>query len=85
MYRAGLAGTQDAYEQAVTDVFECLDELEARLVDRPFLHGETVTETDWRVFVTLIRFDPAYHGLFRCNVRRLLDYPRLSRYTETVV
>ncbi len=82
VYRAGLAGSQAAHEQAVREVFDCLDELEARLDGRDYLLGDRVTETDWRVFVTLIRFDVAYHGLFKCNIRRVLDYPNLSRYLK---
>ncbi|HXG20041.1 MAG TPA: glutathione S-transferase family protein [Methylomirabilota bacterium] len=82
VYRAGFATSQAAYEEAVRDVFACLDELEQRLVGRSYLLGERITETDWRAFVTLIRFDMVYHGLFKCNVRRLLDYPRLSAYLK---
>ncbi len=82
VYRAGFAVTQEAYEEAVTAVFNCLDELEQRLEGRSYLLGERITETDWRAFVTLIRFDIAYHGLFKCNVRRLIDYPRLSAYLK---
>jgi putative glutathione S-transferase len=82
VYRAGFAMTQPAYDTAVTEVFECLDELERRLAEQPYLVGERITETDWRVFVTLIRFDIAYHGLFKCNLRRLIDYPNLSAYLK---
>jgi putative glutathione S-transferase len=82
VYRAGFATSQAAYEEAVRDVFACLDELEQRLVGRSYLLGERITETDWRAFVTLIRFDMVYHGLFKCNVRRLIDYPRLSAYLK---
>jgi glutathionyl-hydroquinone reductase len=82
VYRAGFATTQAVYDAAVADVFECLDELEARLQGRPYLLGDRVTETDWRAFVTLIRFDIAYHGLFKCNLRRLIDYPNLSAYLK---
>jgi putative glutathione S-transferase len=82
VYRAGFASTQEAYEEAVTAVFTCLDELEQRLVGRSYLLGERITETDWRAFVTLIRFDIAYHGLFKCNLRRLIDYPNLSAYLK---
>lgn len=81
VYRTGFAETQAAYEAAVGEVFDCLDALEQRLGDgRAFVHGERATETDWRAFVTLVRFDVAYHGLFKCNVRRIADYPHLSRY-----
>jgi len=82
VYRAGFALSQEAYDEAVTGVFNCLDELEERLKGQPYLLGERITETDWRAFVTLIRFDVAYHGLFKCNLRRLLDYPRLSAYLK---
>jgi putative glutathione S-transferase len=80
VYRAGFATTQEAYEEAVADVFGMLDELEARLAARRFLFGDDLTETDVRLFVTLIRFDAAYHGLFKCNLRRLADYRNLSAY-----
>ena len=81
VYRAGFATTQAAYEEAFADVFSMLDELEGRLGDgRAFLCGPGMTEADVRLFVTLVRFDPAYHGLFKCNLRRLADYPRLSDY-----
>jgi putative glutathione S-transferase len=82
VYRAGFATTQEAYEEAVSAVFTCLDELERRLDRQPYVLGERITETDWRAFVTLIRFDIAYHGLFKCNLRRLLDYPNLSAYLK---
>ena len=82
VYRAGFATTQEAYETAVADVFSCLDELEDRLEGRPYLLGDRILETDWRAFVTLIRFDIAYHGLFKCNLRRLIEYPNLSGYLK---
>ena len=82
VYRAGFATTQEAYETAVADVFSCLDELEDRLEGRPYLLGDRILETDWRAFVTLIRFDIAYHGLFKCNLRRLVEYPNLSGYLK---
>ena len=62
-----------------------LDELEARLDGRPFLFGNNLVETDIRVFVTLVRFDAAYHGLFKCNKRRIADYPRLSAFIERML
>ena len=80
VYRAGFATTQEAYEAAFLDVFVMLDELEQRLAGQPFLVGGRLTETDIRTFVTLIRFDAAYHGLFKCNRRRIADYPNLSAY-----
>jgi putative glutathione S-transferase len=83
VYRAGFATTQEAYEEAFHDVFAMLDELEALFSDgRAFLTGQRVTEADIRLFVTLARFDAAYHGLFKCNLRRLADYPALSGYLE---
>ena len=83
VYRTGFATTQVAYEEAFADVFAMLDELEQRLADgRDFLFGDALTEADIRLFVTLVRFDPAYYGLFRANLRRLADYPRLSAYLE---
>ncbi len=86
VYRAGFATTQTAYEEAVVDVFEALDSLEARLGDgRRFLLGEALTELDIRAFVTLVRFDAAYHGVFKCNLRRLADYPALSAYLQRVL
>ena len=78
--RAGFATTQIAYEEAFRDVFAALDELEARLKGRAFLFGDRVTETDIRAFVTLVRFDVAYVGAFKCNLRRISDYPALSDY-----
>ncbi|WP_207063420.1 glutathione S-transferase family protein [Motiliproteus sp. SC1-56] len=80
VYRAGFATTQVAYEEAYRDVFEALDELEARLSTQPYVLGEQVTETDVRLFVTLVRFDLAYYSLFKCNLRRIADYPALSAY-----
>jgi len=85
VYKAGFATTQVAYDEAVVGVFETLGRLEDRFADgRRFVLGETLTETDLRLFVTLVRFDPAYHGLFKCNIRRLADYPRLSAYLARV-
>jgi glutathionyl-hydroquinone reductase len=80
VYRCGFARTQSAYDESVAALFETLDFLEARLATRRFLTGERVTEADWRLFVTLLRFDAVYVGLFKCNLRRIADYPRLSRY-----
>ncbi len=81
VYRAGFATTQAAYEAAFVDVFATLDSLESRLSDsRPYLHGAPFTETDIRAFVTLIRFDAAYHGLFKTNLNRVADYPHLQAY-----
>jgi putative glutathione S-transferase len=85
VYRAGFATTQEAYEEAFRDVFATLDRLEPRLSGRAFLFGERFTETDIRLFVTLVRFDAAYHGQFKCNLRRIADYPNLSAYIERVL
>ena len=82
VYRAGFATSQGAYEQAVRRLFNRLDELEFRLRDRRYLFGSQVVETDWRLFVTLIRFDAVYHGHFKCNLRRIVDYPNLSGYLK---
>lgn len=85
VYKAGFAREQAPYEEAVTGVFKTLDQLEERLADgRHYLFGDQFTETDIRLFVTLVRFDAAYHGLFKCNIRRLADYPNLSGYTQRV-
>jgi putative glutathione S-transferase len=80
VYRAGFATTQDAYEEAVRPLFETLDGLDERLADRRYLCGERITEADWRLFTTLVRFDPVYVGHFKCNLRRIADYPNLSGY-----
>ncbi|MBV5263135.1 glutathione S-transferase family protein [Pinisolibacter aquiterrae] len=80
VYRAGFARSQAAYEAAFDDVFATLDALEAHLSTRRFLVAERPLEADWRLFVTLVRFDAAYYGLFKCNLRRIADYPALSGY-----
>ena len=86
VYRTGFATTQLAYEEAFADVFAMLDELEARLESQePFLFGNRLTEADVRLFVTLVRFDAAYNGLFKCNLRRLADYSRLSRFVDQIL
>jgi len=85
VYRAGFATTQQAYEEAFREVFEMLDELERRVAKRSFLFGNRMTETDIRLFVTLVRFDAAYHGLFKCNLRRLIDYPNLTAYLQRTI
>jgi len=82
VYKAGFATSQAAYEDAVTNLFDALDWLEARLATRRYLMGERVTEADWRLFTTLVRFDPVYVGHFKCNIRRLADYPNLWAYTR---
>ena len=81
VYRSGFATTQAAYETAVTELFAALDELEQRLSKQRFLVGSPQpTEADWRLFTTLIRFDAVYVGHFKCNLRRIVDYPALSAY-----
>jgi len=80
VYRSGFASTQAAYEAAVVPLFETLDYLEARLASRRYLCGDVLTEADWRLFTTLIRFDAVYFGHFKCNIRAIADYPHLSRY-----
>ena len=86
VYRAGFATTQIAYEEAFWEVFSVLNELEAQLTSGgPYLFGDQITETDIRLFVTLIRFDAAYYGLFKCNLPRIADYPALNRYLHRVL
>jgi putative glutathione S-transferase len=82
VYRAGFATTREAYEEAVVPLFETLDMLEARLADRRYLFGDRLTEADIRLFTTLVRFDPVYVGHFKCNIRRLVDYPNLWGWTR---
>lgn len=80
VYQAGFATTQSAYELAVEKLFKTLDFLEDRLSNSQYLFGSQIVECDWRLFVTLIRFDAVYHGHFKCNQRRIIDYPNLYRY-----
>jgi putative glutathione S-transferase len=82
VYRAGFATTQEAYEEAFDQVFETLDWLDDLLGKRRYLCGDVQTEADWRLFPTLVRFDVAYHYAFKCNLRRLQDYPHLWPYTR---
>lgn len=82
VYRSGFATAQDAYEEAVVPLFETLDWLEDRLGSQRYLTGSAVTEADWRLFPTLVRFDPVYFGHFKCNLRRIADYPSLSGYVR---
>jgi glutathionyl-hydroquinone reductase len=77
VYRAGFATEQKAYERACKRLFAALDETEARLAKQRFLFGDRIAEADWRLFCTLIRFDAVYHGHFKCNVRRIVDYADL--------
>jgi putative glutathione S-transferase len=85
VYRAGFATTQAAYEEAYHGVFAMLDELEAHLASGHYLAGEQLTEADVRLFVTLIRFDAAYFGLFKCNRKRIADYPALTAYLRRLL
>ncbi|WP_299815404.1 glutathione S-transferase family protein [uncultured Roseibium sp.] len=80
VYKSGFATTQDAYDEAVTALFETLDFLEDRLTGQRYLAGERMTEADWRLFTTLVRFDAVYATHFKCNIRRIEDYPALSGY-----
>jgi putative glutathione S-transferase len=80
VYRAGFATKQEAYEGAFDDVFSTLDQLEERLGHQRYLTGNQLTEADWRLFTTLVRFDPVYVGHFKCNLKRIADYPNLSNY-----
>lgn len=80
VYRAGFATKQAVYEAAARRVFETLDQLDERLAQRRYLFGPSPVETDWRLFVTLVRFDPVYYGHFKCNLRRIVDFPNLSGY-----
>jgi putative glutathione S-transferase len=80
VYRAGFALTQEAYEEAFKKLFAALDELEARLGKTRYLVGGRITEADWRLFTTLVRFDPVYYLLFKCNLRRIADYANLANY-----
>lgn len=84
VYKAGFATTQPAYEEAVHTLFESLDWLEQRLSRQRFLVGEALTEADIRLFTTLVRFDPVYYGHFKCNLRRITDYPALWDYTRSL-
>ena len=80
VYRAGFATSQAAYEEAARAIFVTFDQLEERLSRQRYLVGRQITEADWRLFTTLIRFDPVYFGHFKCNLREIRDTPALSRY-----
>lgn len=80
VYRAGFATSQPAYESAARALFEALDRMEERLAENRYLFGDRIVETDWRLFCTLVRFDAVYVGHFKCNLRRVDDYPNLSGY-----
>ncbi len=85
VYKAGFATTQAAYEEAVYPLFETLDELDERLSGARYLAGDRLTEADIRLFTTLLRFDAVYHGHFKCNLRRIADYPALSRLVRDIL
>ena len=80
VYRCGFAKSQAAYEEAYDGLFATLDELEERLSRHRYLVGHQITEADWRLFPTLVRFDVAYFSIFKCNKQRIADYPNLSNY-----
>ncbi len=80
VYKAGFATSQDVYEEACQDLFNALDWVETLLDERRYLIGDRITEADWRLFTTLVRFDPVYHGHFKCNIRRIEDYPNMAGY-----
>jgi putative glutathione S-transferase len=80
VYRAGFATSQRAYERACRQLFNALDEMERRLANERFLFGNMIVDADWKFFCTLIRFDAVYHGHFKCNLRRIIDYPALDGY-----
>ena len=80
VYRAGFATAQEAYEEAFRALFRVLDELERRLARQRYLAGADITEADWRLFTTLVRFDAVYYSHFKCNLRRIIDYPNLGNY-----
>ena len=80
VYRSGFATNQEAYEEAVFPLFETLDWIEDRLAAQRFLTGRAITEADWRLFTTLVRFDPVYVGHFKCNLKRIVDYPNIWGY-----
>lgn len=80
VYKAGFATTQSAYEEAVTELFNSLEQLEQQLTTQRYLAGSQITEADWRLFTTLVRFDAVYVGHFKCNLKRIEDYPALSNY-----
>jgi putative glutathione S-transferase len=82
VYKSGFATTQEAYEEAVEPLFESLEWLDGRLSERRYLLGDRITEADWRLFTTLLRFDPVYVGHFKCNKRRIVDYPNLWPYVR---
>jgi putative glutathione S-transferase len=85
VYKCGFATTQSAYAESFVELFETLDRIEEHLANNTYLCGSKLTEADWRLFPTLIRFDPVYHGHFKCNQRRIRDYPHLFGYTRRLL
>lgn len=84
VYKSGFSTAQDVYEEEVTKLFAALDKLEDHLADKKYLFGDKLTESDIRLFTTLVRFDPVYFGHFKCNLKQLVDYPNLWRYTKEI-
>lgn len=82
VYKCGFATEQSAYEEAFVNLFDAMDAVEAILQRHPYLVGEQLTEADWRLFTTLIRFDAVYYGHFKCNLKRLVDYPAMFEYVK---
>jgi len=82
VYKCGFATTQEAYDEAIEPLFATLEWLEDRLSLKRYLTGNSITEADWRLFTTLVRFDPVYVGHFKCNLKRIVDYPNLSGYVR---
>ena len=82
VYKAGFATTQTAYEEALNSLFAALDTLEEKLTTQRYLAGNTLTEADWRLFTTLVRFDPVYVGHFKCNLKQIAQYPALWAYVR---
>jgi putative glutathione S-transferase len=82
VYKSGFATTQIAYDEAVAALFDTMDWIEDRLASNRYLLGDRLTEADWRLFTTLVRFDPVYHGHFKCNRNRLVDFPNMCAYTR---
>jgi len=82
VYKAGFATKQEVYKEEVLNLFNALDDLEARLGNQRYLAGDQITEADWRFFTTLVRFDSVYYGHFKCNIRRIVDYKNIWTYTK---
>ncbi|WP_424982695.1 glutathione S-transferase family protein [Maritalea sp. S77] len=85
VYKSGFATTQEAYDEAVTELFDSLEWLEDKLGKQKYLAGDQITEADWRLFTTLVRFDPVYHGHFKCNIKRIADYPNITRLVHELI